>query len=316
MSRKSNILRKLVFFILSVSVTAGSASADEPEENDPDIGPALKLFIDNKKTPTPAKFFTDQFPMPKYHDAVMSILDRRIPKEKARAMMREFIRKAGKDSQWSYVPPDVKIPYAKNPVRIDAVLEEREWNHALTFKGQYPCDSMLKDLENEPVVRLLWDKTFLYISSEMKNGTYRKVGKAVYDADCLEMFIRIDRRLQLYWELIVNYRNELFSNYRSVNYWGGFADHQIPPDAFPGLRHKAEVRNGIFYMEIAIPWRLIPGFFNVRGMDSPRAHETVMFNLIPVFTKPDRKTYFNSVCPLLYGGHNIYGQITGVLLPE
>ena len=315
MSHGCKILKCFAGLMLLCTFLVNFLNADEAEKKDPDIREALEIFFGGKEKPTPAKFYTDQFPIQKYHDAVMSILDKRIPKDEARAMIREYIRKSRQDAKWSYVPPEVKIPYAETPVRIDAVLDPAEWSHALTFKGQYPCDSMRKDPENEPVVRLLWNKTFLYISSEMKNSTFRKVGKQVYDADCLEMFIRIDRRLQLYWELIVNYRNELFSNYRSVNYWGMFADHQMPIDVFPGLQHKAEVRNGVFHMEIAIPWRLIPGFFNVRKADSPKPDETVMFNLIPIFTSSDNKTHHYSVFPLMYGGHNIHGQITGILLP-
>ena len=310
------MLKHDVICILLLMSAACFVNAESREQEDPDIETARKIFFDNKKNPTPAKYFTDQYPIEKYHDAVMSIMDKRVPKEKARALIREYIRKSGEDAKWSYIPPEIKIPYAKIPVKTDGFLDPDEWDHAFAFKGQYPIGSMRKDPENTPVVRLLWDKNFLYISSEMKNDTYRKVGKMVYDADCLEMFIRIDRKLQLYWEIIVNFRNELFCNYRSVNYWGMFADHQMPIDTFPGLRYKGVVRNGIFYMEIALPWRLIPGFFNVRDMDSPKANETVMFNLIPVFTKNDNKTHFNSVCPLLYTGHNIHGQITGRLLPE
>ena len=309
--KKHNALCMLLFIAVVCCLNAVGK-----EQNDPDLETARKIFFDNKENPTPALFFTDKYPMEKYRDAVRSIMDKRIPKEKARALIREYIRKSREDAKWSYIPPEVKIPYAKTPIKIDGILDPDEWNHAFAFRGQYPIGSMQKDPKNVPVVRLLWDKNFLYISSEMKNDTWRKVGKMVYDADCLEMFIRIDCRLQLYWEVIVNYRNELFCNYRSVNYYGGFADHRMPIDAFPGLKYKGEVRNGIFYMEIALPWRLIPGFYNVRDMDSPKANETVMFNLIPVFTKADNKTHFHSICPLLYGGHNVHGQITGRLLPE
>ena len=91
-----------------------------------------------------------------------------------------------------------------------------------------------------------------------------------YEADCLEVFLRIDRRIGLYWELVVNFENRVLCDYRSLNYWGGFHDHRMPPDLFPGLQYRSRIRDGILTIEIAVPWKLFPGFANTRSADSPK----------------------------------------------
>ena len=234
--------------------------------------------------------------------------------EEARKVIRSYIETARRDSRWDYSPPRLNIPSAKRPIRIDGIAEEFEWENALTLRGQYAIGERKPDTRDNPVWRLLWDRRYLYLSAVFRNTQYRQVGKMPYEADCLEVFLRIDRRIGLYWELVVNFENRVLCDYRSLNYWGGFHDHRMPPDLFPGLQYRSRIRDGILTIEIAVPWKLFPGFANTRSADSPKKGEEVLFSLVRILSRSDsdRLDYCSAV-PLLYGGHNLYGQITGIL---
>lgn len=275
---------------------------------------AHDIFKEGKQHPGPAKYHTDLLGGTACQNAARTLRNSNPTPEEARKVIRSYIDTAKRDSNWNYSPPRLKIPAAANPVRIDGHAEDAEWKNALTLRGQYAIGERKPDPRDNPVWRLLWDKQYLYLSAVLRNTQYRRVGKMPYEADCLEAFLRIDHRIGLYWELIVNFENRALCDYRSLNYWGGFHDHRMPPDLFPGLQYRSCVRNGILTIEIAVPWKLFPGFANTRSADSPKKGEEVLFSLVRIMSRPDSDHLdYCSAVPLLYGGHNLYGQITGIL---
>ena len=306
------LFRRIAGILVLLSATSCSTPFDPGDTAL--LREAHDIFKAGKQHPGPAKYHTDLLGGPACQNAARTLRNRNPTPEEARQVIRSYIDTAKRDSNWNYSPPRVKIPAAETPVRIDGIMDEAEWKNALTLRGQYAIGEQKADPRDNPVWRLLWDKQHLYLSAVLRNTQYRQVGKMPYESDCLEAFLRIDHRIGLYWELVVNFENRVLCDYRSLNYWGGFHDHRMPPDLFPGLQYQSRVRNGILTIEIAVPWKLFPGFANTRSANSPKKGEEVLFSLIRIMSRPDsNRLDYCSAVPLLYGGHNLYGQITGIL---
>ncbi len=304
----------LIFLSASLSLCAAPSAAPSAADDAALLREAHAIFLEGKAHPGPAKYHTDLLGGSACQNAAGTLRNSHPTPEEARKVIRSYIETARRDSRWDYSPPRLNIPSAKRPIRIDGIAEEFEWENALTLRGQYAIGERKPDTRDNPVWRLLWDRRYLYLSAVFRNTQYRQVGKMPYEADCLEVFLRIDRRIGLYWELVVNFENRVLCDYRSLNYWGGFHDHRMPPDLFPGLQYRSRIRDGILTIEIAVPWKLFPGFANTRSADSPKKGEEVLFSLVRILSRSDsdRLDYCSAV-PLLYGGHNLYGQITGIL---
>jgi hypothetical protein len=121
--------------------------------------------------------------------------------------------------------------------------------------------------------------------------------KSPWDGDALEIFVLPDRRLKAYWEVIVNPGNNVV-NWLHLNnsdgYWVIGTDDKIR-----GLKTVTKITRDGFLVEVAIPFRELPGY--MRG-NLPKAGERI--NLVMVRINDGQKSI---IVPLLYDGHNIFG---------
>lgn len=205
-------------------------------------------------------------------------------------------------------PPAVAIPFASVAPSIDGACDETAWNHALTFRDEYPLSSRKKE-PSGTVWRVMWDETFFYVGVTIRQDSPRAEpynpagGRAPWRADAVELFLGPGIRFRTYWEIVVAPDGSVYDALGQNNRWGSYI--ASPEESVRGLRAAARRTEQGFSVEIAVPWREIPGY--QRG-NPPRPGEEINFTLVRC------RNGIQSAChPLLYGGHNLFGHLRGTL---
>lgn len=186
-----------------------------------------------------------------------------------RKTIEQFAAQLTAWSTWP-APPKVTVPRtAESPV-IDGVLNEPAWQHARVFTHLYPFDK--REAADGPAVtwRLLWDDRYLYLGvecadSEIIAPALPRDG-AVYNDDCVELFLLPDMATRSYWEIEVGATGSVLDTYNVKNpdRWGGKYDFAAN---LPGLltathidgtpNHPGDHDTG-FTVEMAVPFERIP----------------------------------------------------------
>jgi len=106
----------------------------------------------------------------------MSIMDKRVPKEKARALIREYIRKSGEDAKWSYIPPEIKIPYAKDNVFLKRISISRRFLSRLSSARKHMMKyySAPSGAELASCIKSLEDLSFETLALQLEEKELRK----------------------------------------------------------------------------------------------------------------------------------------------
>ena len=130
------------------------------------------------------------------------------------------------------------------------------------------------------------------------------LGKQPWDGDCLEFFILPEKRLKVYWEIVVNPENEVFDGLHQNYRWGGFSGH--PEEDMQGLKTFTKKTESGYAVELAIPFKELPAY--TKG-NVPEAGQKIWFMFVRT-DKGQRKT----PCPFLYDGHNIFGYVQGTFI--
>lgn len=263
---------------------------------------------------TPAEFMVNQSATPSAESKAI-LKGRLIPSDPAaydtaRKRLRDLESEVRKGMEWpEKQPPAVSIPYTRIRPEIDGLRSEAAWKNALTFRDEYPV-SVYRKARTGSVWSVMWDENFLYVSAEFRqpNPTAEPydpdAGKAPWRADALECFIGSGIRFRTYWEIVVAPDGSVYDALGQNNRWGSCI--ATPEDSVHGLSAAANRSPAGYSVELAVPWREIPGY--ERG-NPPRPGETVNFTLIRC------RNGKQSAChPLLYGGHNIFGHLHGTLV--
>jgi len=206
-------------------------------------------------------------------------------------------------------PPKVNIPYANVIPNIDGVIEQEEWNDALTFFGEYPVDTE-KISDNRSIWKIKWNQKRLYWCSSFYDDTLicSENNKQIYNGDSLELFVRADRRLKEYREIVIDISGREYAAWNVTNLHGRYDNYR---DGINSLISKVQSQNGVFSVEASIPWSEIPGYL-------PGCEAIYGSDLIFMFVRVNRKNkqtrVLSTPVPFLYDGHNIYGHINGTLV--
>lgn len=220
------------------------------------------------------------------------------------AAWREYLREVERGLNWRESPPEIPLPHLAVAPEIDGVISPGEWRGALFRTGELPISR-----EGEaPQGECRWfagaDEQRLYFAAECTGGNPERFDGAIYENDCVELFLRPDPELPIYWELIGNPS-------------GGFAAlHMLDRDgtrvSLPLEQRElwkiASARTGKgFAVEFSIPrsllWRL----------EETAGREEIRFVMVQI------RREAGGVCrklvpfPFLYDGHNIFGYAVGVI---
>lgn len=298
--------------VFSVLLLCGGCAVS-PAEDDAALAEKFdcNFYLAGKNTP--AEYMVNQSAAPSA-EAKAILKGRLIPTEtdaaaKARKALQTLDSEVRKGLNWPEKhPPSAVIPFCPEKPRIDGSCTERAWKNALVFLGEYPVSSVEKQ-NSGTVWKIMWDKEYLYAAAEFSQAAPRSerydpaAGKAPWRADALELFVGPGIRFRTYWEIVVSPDGVTYDSLGQNNRWGSYL--ATPEESIRGLRTAARQTSDGYSVEIAVPWREIPGY--ERG-DPPRNGETINFTMIRC-----RNGEQSSCHPLLYSGHNIFGHLRGIL---
>lgn len=205
--------------------------------------------------------------------------------------------------------PRFAIPQTQEAPKIDGSLDDVAWKNALTFHGQYLIDTTDK-IDDGSIWKFMWSKTHLYCGVTFPDN--KIIGnKTPYAGDSVEFFVMPSKKMRKYWEVVVGCDGNVFDGLQNTHKWGGFS-----PDAeaeIVGLKTRAEIRDGSFTVEIAIPFSEIPNY--MLG-NPPTIGQTLYFAFVRMQKNdPEKEPTPYTPFPMLYGGHNIFGYAIGSLSP-
>jgi len=179
-----------------------------------------------------------------------------------------------KASQGFKGPETLTIAKAPSKITVDANLSDAAWKAAKPITAWYTLNSGTtpeKDMQKTSL-RILWDKENLYFAFEADDVTldsprFDRDGP-IYNHDCFEIFILPSTRWNLYWELEFNVAGSIMDNlcYKILDRWGG---HNRMEETMEGLQFAYRVmekdgKSTGYVMEIAVPFRELPGFGEVK----------------------------------------------------
>ena len=129
------------------------------------------------------------------------------------ARVAALYRNIRKGLEWKRENAVFKIPFLTHPPEIDGIVLENEWRDALEFREEYPLDSATPLPERNSRWRIGYDRNCLYFSAQFEDsdivawntvGKYGVKNKALYEADCFEVFLRPSPAFQHYYEFLTN----------------------------------------------------------------------------------------------------------------
>jgi len=224
--------------------------------------------------------------------------------ETSRTHLRDLKKDIEDGQNWPYkTPSQVKLPFL--------TVEKNswpDWKRSPAFNGEYPISKTEKSRDDSKWW-IGWNYDYLFVAAEFKDD---KITSYDYDekkktcpwfGDALEVFIRSELRYRNYWEIIVTPTGFVFDGLQQNNCWGGYIGN--PDDHISGLKKKTVSANGTYRIELAIPWKEMPGY--TRG-NKPQKGDNISFILIRCNNGKQ-----SSCMPILYGGHNLFGHIQATL---
>ena len=307
-------MKKLFLFAFMAGFFVSAFSENIPEE-DQELIKSLRGVYRSMPETDPARYAIELIAGRFWHSVDFARLMRKIPSTpqelaESRARLQTIRSEMEKGKKWKLSPPRFTIPKLKNPPVIDGEVSADEWQGALNLTSFYPIDSETADRTVSGIWHIGYHEKNLYFSAEFPEKalkTYRfhekGDGRQPWDGDAVEMFILPDRRLMCYREIVCNAEGTMLSCLHTKSRNEIYINANPEPTA--PILCKSKEQNGIWSIEIAIPFSELPGYF--RG-NAPKSGETLHFALIRT-----KNGVFYSVFPLLYGGHNIYGYSTGTL---
>lgn len=155
--------------------------------------------------------------------------------------------------------PVYQVRKVKEKITIDGRLNEKAWSQAEPITLMFPWDSQ-KGIKQKTTVRLLWDRENLYVAYECVDqditARHENHDDPVYEDDCVEIFIKPNADLNLYYGLEMNARGVLY------DYFFKFPEEAKKEFDLEGVQLKTELRGTLnkrqdkdqgWTLELAIP---------------------------------------------------------------
>ncbi len=223
-------------------------------------------------------------------------------------------------------PLAVMVNYAVRPPVIDGKLDDVVWQSATTFTGAFPLNSAVVSPTPKTVWRLLWDEQYLYAGFECEDPQIiappLERDGAVYNSDCVELFLMPDKTKMTYWELEFSPTGSIFDSLcvKSADHWGGKFDNSATMN---GLKVAAQIDGTAnspdpavtskgYTMEVAIPWNALPGAAPDQRATSA---DTLYFMMARMDKNRDNFTAY-AFTPLLSWTHNVWNYAPMMLVSK
>lgn len=222
------------------------------------------------------------------------------------AAWQEYLREVERGLKWRTPPPEISLPYLVPAPEIDGVISSGEWRGALFRSGELPIGAGEEARQRKTRWFAGMDERWIYFATECNDGVPERGSGVIYENDCVELFLRPDPELPLYWEFIGNPFGE-FSALHMLDRDGTRVSLPLKRrDLWKIASTQAE--NG-FSVEFSIARSLL---WRLEGGQDDRAIRFVMVRI---------RRGGDGVCrklvpfPFLYDGHNVFGYAVGVMLP-
>ncbi len=281
--------------------------------------PAIDPDLCRRGEGTPAQFLTDHLRDGSVSPALWSELPPEYRAEilagkrplrasdpEAVPAVRAFLAAVKRGFAWRAERPRAVIPRLAVPPAIDGEVSADEWREALQFTGEIPLDRDDLALAGKSRWFAGFDDQYLYLAAVIAEDDPQFHPEAPFEGDSVEFFLLPEPKLGGYWEVVTAPGAPPFIAFHTLGRNGRRLTRQARP---AGLRVAARRIPGGFSAELAFPFAAFPAL----GERLP--HSKGRFDFL--FLRTDRKksgTYhISSPVPLLYGGHNLYGYIEGIL---
>lgn len=291
--------------LLLLTVTAAAAEWHEP-------APAELERLHQRGAGTPAEYLTRLLFYRSANPPRRRFLEARgirqwpFPPEapESIAAWREYLREVERGLNWRTPPPEIPLPFLSAAPEIDGVISPGEWRGALFRSGALPISR-----EGEaPRGECRWfagaDGQRLYFAAERGGGRPERFDGAIYENDCVELFLRPDPELPIYWELI----GSPFGKFAALHMLDQDGTRVSLPLEHRDLWKIASTRTGNgFAVEFSIPrsllWRL----------KAAAGREEIRFVMVQIRREAEGVRRKLVPFPFLYDGHNIFGYAVGVI---
>jgi len=228
----------------------------------------------------------------------------------------QILKKILKSPDW---PKAVckNIPFIKQPIIIDGIINEAAWHNALLFENEFKIGEKNKRKNPQTIWRIGWNKKYIFVAAKCFDADIIAKKEArdsqIYKNDCIEVFLMVDTRFKNYWEIIINPAGSIFDAMHSVNLRRGPFLSRVE-QTMEGLRigyktFRENKRNG-YIIEVAIP---LSEFVFYSRNNLPLLGDKLSFMLVRIDKSKDALEELWAIRPLLFGSHDTYNFIKATL---
>ena len=200
---------------------------------------------------------------------------------------------------WRVMPMTVTLPELDTSPVIDGEISGGEWEYALVLDSEFSLNATVANPSSSVCWRFAATGSALCFAVEVRDedvvSESGRWGDAtlMYEGDCIEFFVRPDRRTDIYFEFIVNPNGELWSLKHQVNPKGWW--YKLRRDYDSGAVAAVQRTPTGYTVELMLPFDIFGPLWNPRD-----------FSMLPV--RIDRTlagTRRSAPVPFLYDGHNL-----------
>ncbi|MBR5887864.1 MAG: carbohydrate-binding family 9-like protein [Akkermansia sp.] len=217
------------------------------------------------------------------------------------------------------IPPTYVCQRTTSPLHIDGKGTETDWQSAVRLSPLRDIEGAA--IEDNTVIRLLWDDSYLYVLADMKEthlwATLQERDSIIYHDPDFEVFIDPEGDARNYVEIEVNALNTVWELFLTAPYRS--SGHALHDWNIPGLKSAVQLRGTLnksgdtdegWSVEMAIPWESITGHSAHPRRCAPPTAGTVLrmnFSRVNWQVQPDN----SSTC-----GYRKQTDANGTPLPE
>ena len=243
----------------------------------------------------------------------------------ARRIIGESVDLLERVADWP-APKPVQAPMTTEAPAIDGKLDDRAWQQAAEFKGMYAFNTT-EQVENPSTVwRVTWDANCLYFAFECADSDVVAPelprDGALYQHDCVEMFILPAWRTKTYWEVIVSPTAMIYDGLHSKqDKRFGSVPREFEDIAglkvghvVHGTANDSEDTDKGYTVEVAVPFDQLPAY--MKG-NKPQAGHVLHLMLARLDQNggPEGKMIPYAFQPLMNWGHNVWNHAELKLMP-
>lgn len=226
----------------------------------------------------------------------------------ARQQIGELVATLEQGTTWP-AAPTFEVAFTKLPPVIDGKLHDAVWDHAASLDKIYPSG---REPSATPATawKFLWDANYLYacVACTDSNIIAPLLNRddSLYRYDCIELFLLPDIKKGDYWEIEISPTGVLFDAFCQRNVaWNSIITTTASLNGIKyacnmaGTPNKPDDADTNYTVEMAIPWKALPGATKARAGSEyyflPARMETTGRRAIPYAMFPWLHSFHNHV---------------------